>query len=73
MGKQDELREVRGASELVARAYRRLESRGYLKRSARSNGWQLTPRGEKIALLEWQQARRSTIVSLNGGGARIAS
>ena len=48
-------RESRSAQASLSRAYRRLEKRGYLKRSKK--GWELTPRGEEIALLEWQQER----------------
>jgi RIO-like serine/threonine protein kinase len=50
-------RESRSAQASLSRAYKRLEQRGYLKRRARTNGWKLTPRGEKIALLEWRQER----------------
>ena len=51
-------RESRSAQASLSRAYKRLESRGYLKRGRRRrSGWELTPRGEKIALLEWRQER----------------
>ena len=47
--------ETRSGQASLSRAYKRLEERGYLKRSKR--GWELTMRGEQIALLEWQQER----------------
>jgi hypothetical protein len=49
--------ESRSTQASLSRAYRRLEKRGYLKRGRGRSGWELTQRGEKIALLEWQQER----------------
>jgi hypothetical protein len=47
----------RAAQASLSRAYKRLEPRGYLKRSVHTNGWKLTLCGEKIALLEWHHER----------------
>ncbi len=49
--------ETRSAQASLSRACRRLEGRGYLKRSRSNKGWELTPRGEVIALAEWREER----------------
>jgi hypothetical protein len=50
--------ETRSAQASLSRAYKRLVKRGYLKRTrGGKTGWELTLRGEKITLLEWQQER----------------
>ena len=48
--------ETRSRQASLSRAYKRLEKRDYLKRSKRGC-WELTQRGEEIALLEWKQDR----------------